>query len=231
MYRINLLNRNSLITPEEVIAKMASDQDVDARQILQNIEIAEERFIANIIGNKFYEDLIAKKNKKVTDLNKSTILDLINGQQESNNLCPIYGEDLKVGMIINATEFWSDAAYLELWERFLWKLTSECVDYMTIVPSWLRHTSSGQMLNNPKVIGASGASSGDSKDIQFKMTSFIQDRIDPLTERMHLWICERKSSYPLYGKECPSCDQEDDSADGISHRVKTNIILGLYDEN
>lgn len=237
MYRINLLSRNSLITPEEVLFKMASDQEVDGRQILQNIEIAEERFMANILGNKFYEDFIAKKNLKITSANQAATLVLLNAQNTAAGLATLTNNDIPVGTIINAIEFVTDTDYVALWERFLWKLTAECVDYMTIVPSWLRHTSSGQMLNGPKVIGASGATSGDSKDVQFKMNSFLQDRIDPLIESMRLWICEQKKEttekFPLYTKDCGGCEcagESSDAPEGISYLRKTDIILGIYDD-
>lgn len=45
MYSINRLNRPVLITPDEVLFHAATDHSVDARQILQNIIIAEERII------------------------------------------------------------------------------------------------------------------------------------------------------------------------------------------
>ena len=67
MYLINRLNRNVLITPDEVIFHAATDSDISERQILQNIIVAEERFIPSIIGDKFYEDFISKKNVKVTE--------------------------------------------------------------------------------------------------------------------------------------------------------------------
>lgn len=233
MYRKNSLSRFSLITPDEVLEKMASDQEVDKRQILQNIEIAEERFIAQALCNQFYEEFIGLKNKRVTSENRATILAAFNVQQQDNNRCALTNDDLPIGTIVNAIEFVENEDYVALWERFLWKLTAECVDYMTTVPSWLRHTSSGQMLNNPKVIGASGASSGDSKDVQFKMNSSLQDRIDPLIESMRLYICSNKVKFPKYCKDCGDCGCDGDTTeqpDGVSHLRKTDFILGLYDD-
>jgi hypothetical protein len=221
--------------PDEVLFHMASDHEVDERQILQNIIVAEERFIANALCDKFYEDLIAAKNRKVTEENRTGLLVLINAQQEVRGRCQLTDEDLPIGTIINAIEFVEDTDYVELWDRFLWKLTAECVDYMTIVPSWLRHTSSGQMMNNPRVIGGSGSASGDPKDIQFKMNSFLQDRIDPLLERMRLWICEHKDLYPLYCKDCGDClpcsSSSDEKPDGVSHLRKTDFIMNIYDDD
>ena len=43
-------------------------------------------------------------------------------------------------------------------------------------------------------------------------------------ERMHLWICKRKSSYPLYKKEC-ACD----NPDGVSWKRKTDWVFDPYE--
>lgn len=235
MYRINRLNRNVLISPDEVLFHSATDNTIAERQILQNIIVAEERFIANCIGDKFYEDFISKKNKAVTEGNQADLLAKINDSLTALNAVNITTNDIPVGTIINAIEFVDNAEYVALWNRFLWKLTAECVDMMTIVPSWLRHTSSGQQLNNPKVIGGNegGATSGDMKDVKFKIDIAIQDRIDPLMERMRLWICERKTKYPLYSKDCGNENCSETTAgntpDGISYLRKTDFVFGIYD--
>ncbi len=233
MYRINRLRRNVLITPDEVIFHAPTDQKIDERQILQNIIVAEERWIANTLCDKFYEDFISKKNVKVTDVNKIDLLQKINTSLLIDGLIPIDANDLPTGIIINAIELVDDEWYVKLWERFLWKLTAECVDMMTIVPSWLRHTSSGQQMNNPNVIGGngSGSASGSLKDIDYKIHNVIQDRIDPLIERMQLWICQNKEHFPLYCKDCGGCGcgENGDDSDGVSHIRKTNFITNLYD--
>lgn len=230
MYRINRLGRNLLITPDEVIFHAATDQDIAERPILQNIIIAEERWIANAICDKFYEDFISKKNREVTAENKLEILAKIN----STISTPIKESDLPVGSLVNAIEFVDNEWYVKLWKRFLWKLTAECVDAMSIVPSWLKHTSSGQQMNNPKTIGgnSAGSASGELKEIQFKIDNYIQDRIDPLIERMRLWICQNKEHFPLYCKDCGGCgcDGELDDVDGVSHIRKTNFVTNIYED-
>ena len=200
MYRINRLKRNVLITPDEVIFHAATDQEISEQSIRPNIIIAEERWIANTICDAFYEELISKKNKEVTEENQQELLDKINSTLKT----PITLNDLPIGTIVNAIEFVENEWYVKLWNRFLWKLTAECVDAMCIVPSWLKHTSSGQQMNNPKVIGGneSGAASGDVKDVKFKIDNYIQDRIDPIIERMELWICQNKEHFPLFCKDC-----------------------------
>lgn len=235
MYRINRLNRNVLIVPDEVLFHAATDDVMAERQILQNIIVAEERFIANCIGDQFYEDFISQKNKIVTNDNQQELLNQINAVKDGINNYNINDTDIPVGTIINAIEFVENKEYVRLWDRFLWKLTAECVDMMTIVPSWLRHTSAGQQLNNPKVIGGNegGSASGDMKDIKFKIDIAIQDRIDPLMERMRLWICQNKDKYPLYVKDCGgmNCTEtnSNNDPDGIAFSRKTDFVFGIYD--
>lgn len=230
MYRINKLGRNVLIVPDEVIFHAATDQEISERSILPNIITAEERWIANTLGDAFYEDFISKKNKEVTALNRAELLAKINLTLKK----PITEAELPIGMIVNAIEFIEDDWYKKLWNRFLWKLTAECVDAMSIVPSWLKHTSSGQQLNNPKVIGGnmSGSASGEMKEVQFKIDNYIQDRIDPLIERMKLWLCQNKTKFPLYKYDCAECGcAESNEPDGVSSVRKTGWITNIYEDD
>ncbi|TWP31878.1 hypothetical protein ETU08_00015 [Apibacter muscae] len=227
MYRINYLNRNVLITPDEVLSHAATDQEINARLIQSNIINAEERFIAPALCDEFYEDFINQKNRIVTEENRAEIIESIN----SSSSVKVKG--LPLGTIVNALEFVENEWYLKLWHRFLWKLTAESVDMMCIVPSWLRHTSAGQMLNNPKTIGGNegGANSGDLKDIQFKLDIAIQDRIDPLMEQMKAWLCRNKTHFPLFCHPCDECGcNGNKDHKGVAHIRKTNLITNLYDD-
>ena len=232
MYRLNKLKRNVLIVPDEVIFHAPTDQDISERTILPNIITAEERWIANTICDKFYEDFINKKNKEVTAENRAELLVKINATLKTT----LAEKDLPIGTIVNAIEFVDDEWYVKLWNRFLWKLTAECVDAMSVMPSWLKHTSSGQQMNNPKVIGGnmSGSASGEIKDVQFKIDNYIQDRIDPLIERMKLWICQNKTHFPLFCKDCNEicgCEDNDNEPDGISSVRKTGWITNIYEDH
>lgn len=234
MYRVNSLKRDLLITHDEVLFHAPTDTKIDARTVNQNIIIAEERFIANALGDQFYDDFITKKNVKVTADNKAELLQKINESFALDGIDPTDESALKIGMIINSIELVENEWYQKLWNRFLWKLTAECVDSMAIIPSWLRTTDVGQQLNNPAVIGGNnGASaSGNRNDVQMKLNSSIQDRIDPLIERMRLWICQNKGHFPLYTKECDDCgcNGGDPQADGISYLRKSNYITGIYED-
>lgn len=230
MYRINRLNRNVLITPDEVLFHMPSDQSVSERQISQNIIIAEERFIADALCFDFYEDFISQKNEKVTEENQEELIIKINDSLESMGKNTITSNDLPIGTIVNAIELVDNLNYVELWYRYLWKITAECVDFLTTVPSWLRHTEQGQQMNNPKVIGgnSTNSASGEAKDVKFKLDSALQDRINPLLARMHEWICKNKDKYELYCKECESCGCDGTTNDSIIK--KTNYVTGIYDD-
>lgn len=230
MYRINRLNRNVLITPDEVLFHMASDQGVNERQILQNIIIAEERFIVDALCFDFYEDFISRKNKEVTLTNQATLIQEINNSLAKENRSPITDDDLPIGTIVNAIEFVDNEDYVELWNKYLWKIIAECVDLLATVPSWLRHTEQGQQMNSPKVIGgnSTNSASGEAKDVKFKLDSSLQDRINPMLARMHEWICRNKDNYELYCKECESCGCNGTLNDSIVK--KTNYITGIYDD-
>lgn len=230
MYRFNELKRPVLITVDEVIAKAAITGNPDVRMILQNIEIAEERIIAPALGDELYEDLIAMKNREVTSGNQAALLILLNASRtaEGKQALP----SLPVGTIINAIEFLTDATYIALWNRFLWRLTAEAVDMMCTVPSWLQHTAQGQLMNKPAIIGSSGESaSGSAKDVKFKMDVQMQERIDPLRARMEQWICAKKAADPTvllkYIKSCGDCTE---GADGVSVLRKSAFVFGAYDD-
>lgn len=226
MYRINYLARPVLITTDEVLFHIASDGSIDPRQLLQNVIVAEERLIAPAICDEFYYDFLNQKNKKVTAMNQAQMVADINASLIAQNKATIATQDIPIGTWINAIEFVTNPAYVELWDMFLWKLTAEAVDWMTTVPSWLRHTTQGQQKNNPEVIGGNGqgSASGDRKNVQFKMDKQLMDRIDPLVERMQLWICKRKTKYPLYCKEC-----ECDNPNGVSFKRKSDWVFGAYE--
>ena len=226
MYAINRLNRPVLITPDEVLFHAATDHSVDARQVLQNIIIAEERIIVQAISSAFYEEFINLKNKIVTTANQTDILNKINTALTTVGKKPIAVTEIAVGTIINAVEWITNKDYIELWNRFLWKLTAEAADMITTVPSWLRHTAQGQQKNNPEVIGGNGqnAITGDRKDAQFKIDIQMQERIDPLTSRMQQRICERRDKFPKYAHPCSN-----DNKDGISALRKSDWIFNAHD--
>lgn len=226
MYRLNKTLRNVLITPDEVIFHSPSTGEEGERQILQNIIPAEERWIANALGFDFYDHICELKNKIVTEDNKADLLEKIKSDYAQDNKNFTDGL-LRVGMIVNSIEFVNDEWIVKLWRQYLWKITAECVDLMNIVPSWLQTSKSGQQLTNPNNLSASGSASGNMKEIAFKMDNAMLERIDPLLERMHQWICKNKSHFPKYTKACEDCGCHEKTNKSVTPNV--GFAFGHYD--
>lgn len=224
MYRLNPFTRNVLITSDEVIANGPVGEDaVSPGNLNDAIVIAEERFIKKAICKAMYYDFRDKKNVLVTISNKSYLEGLVN---EGN-----VGEliELQVGQIINAIEIVDNQWYVKLWHEFLWKITAECVVYIATPTNWSQYKTSGEMQNNPKSITneGSGAASIDLKDVKWKMDKILMDRINPLMEVMHEWICDNKANFPLYTTPCP-CDNS--NTNGVSVSGKTGWIHNIYND-
>lgn len=222
MYRVNYTGRPVLLTYDEFMKHAATDSNVDMRQVIQNIVIAEERWIAPALGDELYLAICAEKNTLITSTNQAAQLALVNASLAEVGAPAITAQDMPVGEYVNAIETVTTAAYSDLWKMYLAKLCAECVDLTTIIPSWLRHTSQGQQKNNPEVIGGNGqnSASGDRKDVQFKIDKFVQDRIDPLIARMQLYICKRITDFALYCHEC-----ESNNPNGVSWKRKTDFVF------
>ena len=204
MYRINRTQRNVLIIPDEVLFHSPSTGEEGERQLLQNIIPAEERWIANALGYDFYEYICEMKNAEVTEDNKTELLAKIKVDYAKDK--KEFSDDmLQVGMIVNALEFVTDEWIVKLWKQYLWKITAECVDLMNIVPSWLKTAKAGQQLENPNNLSATGSASGNMKEVAFKMDNAMLERIDPMLERMHQWLCRNKQYFPKYTKSCDGC--------------------------
>jgi hypothetical protein len=183
--------------------------------IEQAIIIAEERFIKKSICKEFYEDFRNKKNVVVDNTNTAT-------------LTAAYGQPLTNGQVINAIELVTNQWYKNLWFEFLWKICAEVVIYTATPTNFSEYTSQGEMINNPKNIlnDGQGASSATAKEVQWKMDKMLMDRIDPLIQSMHEWICDNKEHFPLY--TCKPCACKED---GVSYKMKTGWIHGMYNEN
>jgi len=222
MFRVNLTYRFTLITPDEVIAKLPSSHTLDPKRILSAIEIGEERFIKNAICRSFYEKLICEKNKDVTADNLAELKEKV-----TESLSAEEAEKLVVGDIINSESFLTEANK-KLWRRYLWKLTAEAVYLIALPENYAKLTSEGIVKSNPEVPIAS-AGTGESvgiklHDLKALMSIGMNNRVDPLISSMHEWICDHKKDYPLYCKKC-DCD-----TDGVSANRKTSIALGIYDQ-
>lgn len=226
MYKLNLLQRNVLITPDEVIFHAPTKHTIDPRPILNSIIVAEERFIRPLLGFEYYYALVDKKNLVITDANKTAQQTNFNSSRADN--APAY--NLKSGDILNAVEF-LESEDQKLWKEQLWKLTAEAVMVLTFPEQFIQISSEGVTMPNPMPGPLTNAAnvSPDLASMKWLMDKKIMDRIDPLMDALHEWVCYQKkkntTSYLLYAKEC-ACDGEEQ----INVR-KSNLITGLYDDN
>lgn len=226
MYRLNPLKRKVLITTDEVVFHAAFEHTIDPRQIQQAIIIAEERIIRNSLGFEFYEFLRGQKNVLVTSANKTALEVQINGSMEPGTELVT----LAVGDLVNSCEFLSNENKL-LWDEYLWKLTAEAVRFAAIPQNYAAFTSQGIVHNAPGIMGAglngNSTATPDLKTAKWLVDRSLSDAIDPLAEAMHVWLCKMKGAgmFAHYAKPC------DCNSNGVSYQRKTDILLGIYDDD
>lgn len=221
MYRINYLQRNVLITPDEVIFHAPTDHTVDARKIESAIIIAEERFIRPALTYELYEQLVTEKNRTISTANKTETQTTINTSLTRNSEMV----QLHVGDTVNAVEYMFSASQ-RLWKEHLWKLVAESVMLMAMPDAFVQFGSAGVIHATPPAgpMTTTGMVTPQLAAVKWTMDKKLMDRIDPLTEAMHLFICKNKALYPNYDRPC-DCDSK-----GVAYKRKTNFVLGIYDE-
>ena len=210
MYRLNLLPRTVLITTDEVIALGPTDSNPDPRNLLNAIQIAEERFIKPLLGKALYDDIRKSKNTVVTADNVTELTEAVNEGNTGDTIV------ISAGDIINAIELVENEDYVELWNEQLWKLVAECVVYIATPTNYSKHTATGEMVNNPKSISneGSGANSVDLPDVKWKLDQLLQNRIEPLVASLKEYLCENRASFPLYKGHCGRKDMNGISVNG-----------------
>lgn len=220
MYRLNNLERNVLITPDEVIFHAPTDHTIDHIKIQHAIIIAEERFIRPALTYELYEQLIAEKNLLITVGNLTATQDIINNALPGDSSQVV----LQVGDIVNAAEFMATNSLL-LWKQHLWKLTAEAVLLIAVPDAFVQFSSTGIVHAQPtsNAISAAGVVTPDLRSVKWIMDKKLMDRIDPLTEAMHVFLCYNKLNYPNYDRHC-DCDSK-----GIAYKRKTDWVTGIYD--
>jgi hypothetical protein len=215
MYRKNNLQRNVLITFDEVIFHAPTQHTIDKRMVEPSIITAEERFIRTEIGFKLYNELVTAKNVEVTALN----IDTLKAQTK------IY--DLLEGEIVNGFGFMSTAQQ-KLWKQQLWKLTAEAVMTSAFPEGFVQMGSGGAFHNNPPagLMVTSGFVTPLSSSMKWQLDKKILDRISPLIDSLHNYLCINKADFALYDtKKCPECDDTEIKA------KFSGISLGMYDED
>lgn len=216
-------NRKLLTSSDEVIALAATDNNVDPRQLMAAIQIAEERFIKPMLCKDFYYDFRDKKNVTVTVLNKSFLESEINDGNTGDSVV------LEIGDIVNAIENVTNNYYVSLWYEHLWKFCAETVVYIASPTNFSRFTAQGELELKPKVFGtdAQGSSSVDLNTMKWKMDRMMMDRIDPLIGAMDEWLFDNKSYFPLMN--CRNWDFVT-RPNGVSVKRKTAWIHNVYDD-
>lgn len=228
MYRVNPLMRNVLITTDEVIFHAPTMHTLDSRMIEQSIIVAEERFLRPTLGFSFYEALIDQKNLEITSGNmaaQQALLDASMPMPPEGVTNPVLAE----GDIVNAWEYLS-ADNKSLWKQVLWKFAAEAVLLLSLPEGFVQFTSAGAVHNQPSTgpMSTTGVVTPELRSVKWAMDKKLMDRIDPLQQAVHIWLCKKKeddsSKYPLYKKDC-ACDEN-----GVAYKRKTDVILGLYDD-
>lgn len=213
----NPLKTKVLITVDEVVFHAPVDNLADGRTILQSIIIAERRFIKPILGATIYQELIDAKNRLVDASNIDALQDLIDAET---------GEDreqqtLVEGDLVNSDTF-LDETQLALWQICLHKIVAESVWFAALPVNRSRFTAQGIIHNFPQEsIGSSNSVSVDLRTLKHLMDRGLQDRISPLIDDMHSYMCVTR--YPNYSRDC--------GCDGTGRAKKTDFILGMYDDD
>lgn len=218
MISLNPLKTNVLITTDEVIFHAPVEGTVDPREILQSIIIAERRFIKPMLGSTVYDATAAAKNKLVTSANKDALQADLNAGRTGRETIT-----LKEGDLVNSDTYLT-SIQLALWTNYLHKITAECVYFTALPVNRSRFTSQGMMQNNPNSVTSDRASATiDLRDLKHLMDRSLQDRIAPLMEDMHQYMC--KTKFSGYTKDC-GCD-----SNGTAYKKKSDIILSMYNDD
>lgn len=216
---VNPLKTKVLITTDEVIFHAPVDHEMDPRVLLQNILIAERRFIKPMLGSIVYQALLDAKNYIVTDGTKAALQTLISTNTQAGREIP----QLQTGDIVNRDDLFTYEQY-KLWHDYLHKITAECVWFVSLPVNRSRSTSKGVELNNPQSIASSQAAASISLgDLKHLMDRGLQDRISPLMDDMHGYLCG--VAYPGYSKSCGCAEVEEPVG------KKSDILFGLYEDN
>jgi hypothetical protein len=110
----------------------------------------------------------------------------------------------------------------DLWNNYLHKLVAEAVWFTALVVNRSRFTAQGIINNFPdNLLSSGGSQTVQLRDLKHLMDRGLQDRISPLMEDLHSYMCV--TAYPGYTKDC--------GCDGKGSPKKTDLVLGMYDED
>jgi hypothetical protein len=208
-----------LITTDEVIFHAPTDHEADPRTILNNIIIAERRFLEPVLCSTVYDALVNAKNVLVTDANKTTLQAEINAGRPADREEIILNE----GDYVNSDTY-LNTAQLALWKDHLHKITAECVWLVALPVHRARFVAGGVVKNFPETISESRASvTVDLPDLKHLLDKGLNERITVLMGSMHKYLC--KVNYPGYDKDCGCGDK------GGPSQKSSGVLFGLYDDD
>lgn len=210
-----MLERNVLITWEEVMKHAPTSQTMDKRQIEQSIIIAEERLIRPALGFELYDQLVDSKNVVVTSGNIAALQTLIGSEPT-----------LIVGNVVNAYEQMA-TANKDLWTKYLWKLTAEAVAIVMYPEGFVQQNAEGLFHKVPPagLMVTSGLVTPLLSSAKWGLDQKMQNRFTPLYEAMHNFLCKYKTTYVLYAGNCPDCNNEDSVNKGYG-----GIAMNIYED-
>lgn len=214
MYNVNRLERNVLITVEEVLFHAPTKHTIDPRIIEQSIIIAEERFLREELGYAMYDYMVTNKNVVVDAGNLAATQVLVGSN-------PILAE----GNLVNSYEY-LPVAYKTLWKQLLWKLTAECVIATAFPEGFVQFSSEGVFHTVPPagLMVTSGLVTPLLTTTKWALDKKIKDRIGPMIQATHNYICRNKTDFAYYTKDCPSCNDQNKNGKW------SGLALGLYDD-
>lgn len=220
MIGVNPLRTKVLITTDEVIFHAPVDHDTDPRTILQSIIIAERRFVKPLVGATVYNALIDNKNALVTPGNKSILQEAVNtGREGDREIIKLYSGDY-----VNSDTY-LNSVQQELWHQCLHKIVAECVWFCSLPVNRARFTAKGVVKNYPESISSTQDSvTIDLSELKHLMDRGLRDRINPLIDDMHEYMC--LSGYPGYIRSCEGCGRSYGSG-----TPRSNVVLGMYDDD
>jgi len=229
MYNLNLLSTRTLITAPEVLRQIPTREGLQEKNVIDSIQIAEERFILGALGWDLYHSLCAQKNVVVDNSNKATL---------QAKFIEQYGADapmLENGQVVNAAELLTPDN-LTLWYDKLWKVTAECVRFICLPVVYAMMENAGIMKNNPAVpipdINTAGARSESVSlgELKFMMQSALQDRVNPALDALQQYLCMFSAKYPLFNTA--KCPQQSCHGNGGSAPRKNNgWITSIYPDD
>lgn len=219
MIGVNPLRTEVLLTSDEVIFHAPTDHQADPRVLLQNIIIAERRFVKPVIGESLYQTLIEKKNVLVTVGNKSSLQIDVNVGRGSDRE-PI---TLNEGDFVNSDTYF-DANQLALWKKHLHKIAAECVWLVALPVNRAHFVAGGVVKNYPDSISENRTSvTIDLPDLKHLRDIGLNERVTVLIQDMHDYLC--KNGFTGYERDC-GCDIK-----GEPTRKSSGVIFGLYDDD